>query len=82
MKNRHADNFRLQKLRYLNVYLHKHLFSNKIGSSEPFPDVPAYDTLETSWKKYTSIFVFSGVDIPFVHTKFSPYCRKSDLAPL
>ena len=71
-----------QKIRYLNVYSHQNLFSNKIVSSEPFQDVPPYNTLKISWKKYNSRFVFNGVDIPFVHTKLSTNCRKSDLAPL
>jgi len=32
--------------------------------------------------KYNSRFVFSGVEIPSVHTKLSTNYRKMDLAPL
>ena len=71
-----------QKIRYLNVYSHQNLFSNKIVSSEPFQDVPPYNTLKISWKKYNSRFVFNGVDIPFVHTKLLINRRKMDLASL
>ena len=44
--------------------------------------MPSYITFETSGKKYNFRFVFSEVDIPFVHTKLSINCRKMDLAQL
>ena len=82
-----ARNWNVWTIFYWQLMLQKDpltFFSNKIGSSEPFQEVPSYNTLETRWKKYNSRFVFSGVDIHMypLYPKLSFNCRKMDLAPL